>query len=121
MKRNEEYWKHAQLKSLADALLQGKTNEEAAAEFGYKADWTRKKLVWIKQDYPELYALIKTKPYRALQRVIYTGCTLEEALKTFNISEKTFWTFMNERILKSNPYAYIRIRSHVHNQKIQNR
>lgn len=118
MKRNEEYWKHTQLKSLADALLQGKTYQEAAAEFGYQADWARKKLKWIKQDYPDLYILIKTKPYRAFQRVMYTGCSLEEALKIFKVSDKCFWRFMNERVLKNHPHIYIKVRSKIHNQKI---
>lgn len=116
--RKDTYWKRTQLRTLMESLLQGNTYKEVAEEFGYGEDWVKRKMRWIRQDYPEKYCKIKNKPYMVFQRIIYKGCTLDEALKAFHLSEERFWNFMKE-VLQKDPKLYIKVRSSIHNSRIR--
>ena len=99
---------------IAYYMLEGNTITEAAAEFGIKV----KKISSILNDRirfnnPEVYALIKKKPYMAFQRCIYKKCSIRDACKIFQISEKTFNDFLNE-ILKSDKKMYIKMRNQIY-------
>ena len=63
-------------------MAEGRNYDEVGEEFGLKGSVV-KRLINEQLQYakPKLYALVKNKPYMALQRVIHKNITVDEAWK----------------------------------------
>ena len=101
------------LTDIAYYLLEGNTYAEAAEEFGLSV-WHLKKC--INEDLPrqnyKIFVVLKNRPYMVFQRCVFKGCSIEEARKTFHVSEQRFDKFM-QGILKDSPGRYVYMRSRI--------
>ena len=99
------------LESVAAYLMQGYTYKEAAEQWDVTPHCIQRN---INEHYKYMdtkkFELLKNRPYMVFQRVIYTDCSLEEALKVWRVSQKRFDAFMRS-IYAKNRKGYLKMRS----------
>lgn len=105
------------LENIVTFMLEGHTYKEAAEEWGCTPHCIQRN---INERYKFIdarrFTLLKHKPYMVFQRVIYTGCSLQEALKVWHVSQKRFSEFMNS-LYTNNPRGYIYMRAKLEARK----
>lgn len=101
------------LTDIAYYLLEGNTYAEAAEEFGLSEGHIKR---CINEDLPrqnsKIFIVLKNRPYMVFQRCVFRGCSIEEARKTFQVSEQRFNKFM-QSILKDSPGRYVYMKSKI--------
>ncbi len=101
--------------TIALYLAEGKNYNEVGEEFGLKSSTVK----WIINEQlqyakPELYALVKNKPYMALQRVIHQNITVDEACKFFRVPREKFDDYLKS-IFKEDKAKYIAYKTRIYN------
>lgn len=96
-------------------MAEGRNYDEVGEEFGLK-DSTVRKIINKQLQYakPKLYALVKNKPYMALQRVIHQNISVDEACEFFRISRKNFDIYFKS-IFTEDKAKYIAYKTKIYN------
>ena len=110
-----------EITSVANYLLEGKTYKEAAKEWGVSSGCIQRNIN-EKFRYMDLkkFQLLKNRPYMAFQRVVYTSCSLEDALKVWQVSKKRFDEFMCSIFLQDRK-SYLKMRGALEASKCKNK
>ena len=96
-------------------MAEGRNYDEVGEEFGLKGSVV-KRLINEQLQYakPKLYALVKNKPYKALQRVIHQNITVDEACKFFRVPREKFDDYLKS-IFKEDKAKYIAYKTKIYN------
>ena len=83
-------------------MAEGRNYDEVGEEFGLKGSVV-KRLINEQLQYakPKLYALVKNKPYMALQRVIHKNITVDEAWQFLGFPEKSSMIILNQYLRRT--------------------
>ncbi|MBQ3415927.1 MAG: hypothetical protein IJH39_11480 [Clostridia bacterium] len=110
-----------EITSVANFMLEGRTYAEAAKEWGVSSGCIQRN---INENFRYMdskkYQLLKNRPYMAFQRVVYTSCSLEEALKVWQVSKKRFDEFMCS-IFSQDKKSYLKMRGTLEAAKCKNK
>ena len=105
------------LENIAAYMLEGHTYKETAEEWGCSTHCIQRNInEKFKFIDSKRYSLLKNKPYMVFQRVMYTNCKVEEALKTLHVSKKRFNEFLHS-IYDISPRSYIHMRARLEARK----
>lgn len=99
-------------------MLEGNTYAECAEEFRLKQAFVKRLIndnLGIVN--PKLLRMIRNKPYMVFQRVIYRECSLKEARKVFQVSQKDFDEFLIG-IYKKDFKKYIIMKTKIYNVQV---